>query len=383
MASPLGKDIYYFIGSFAEHAWHAIPLHKEVGGTFVVTSQQAKEKLDKLSLPTRLINNTDGAWQTAYNKAFYKITKKARYLILGRELKQTFDFLEKQAKVVVFYELFEFTRFTKLNMPKTIFLTHGNFLKDYFGSYPRRIEMMEEFDYMAGIGPATKRRLIQKKYVKPEKLVNIGIARTDEFAKARGLSLTTQQSIKKVLGLDNGKKIVSYIPTYWGESSIDGIGIDVLRNFPNEYELVFRPHPQTPKDILDKYLKLINNNKNIHYISGVSHKKISISEMLGVSDAIIGDYSSVVLESILLDKPLLFAQNDTSRQASKYSLINEVYTYSEKITPKNVGDLPNILASSIKTGINKKVWDKSKTNLFFNYSGDSAKTIASFIRNLY
>lgn len=378
---PTNTDgVYYFLGNITSHILHAIPLHKKLGGTFVVTSDKARRVIEKTyKVPVINIDNKP-----------YKIMKPGKrpkliheYIIFDKTLKKTYEFLDDNAKVVLFYELFELEKPEWLKKPVKIFLTHGNMLKNYMSMYPKRLDIIKEYDYMAALGPHMKQRFIDDG-INPDKLLDIGVARTDEVVKAKS-SILVSKDLIKLIGSDTpSKPIVSYIPTFWGASSIYNTGLEIVRNFPKKYTLIFRPHPQTPKKFLNKYLNMVSMNPNILYLPEGRYNNIDIVDILNASSVVIGDVSSVMLEAILTKKPLIFAYDiDTNRQLnSEYKSISGVVEQSQSIQVDNAVDIDSIISTAIETGVDDKVWEKSISYNFFNPNGDSVDSIIAAINSV-
>jgi CDP-glycerol glycerophosphotransferase (TagB/SpsB family) len=372
------NGIYYFLGNITSHILHALPLYNEIGGTFIVLSEKAKREVEAYGVPVIALDNKPRQWV----RFGPRLKPVFHYLKISRHLKKTSEFLNENASVVIFYELYDFDESVRITKPKTIFLTHGNMLKDYMGS-SNRLEILNQYDYMAALSPYLKDEFI-KNGISPMKLIELGIARTDEIVKNRSKIIFPKDLVAANL-IDINKPIISYMPTFWGASSIYGVGKDIVRYFPEEYTLLFRPHPQTPTKLLHEYLDIIAaKSSNIIYAPEGRYKELGLVETFNASSAIIGDVSSVMLEAVLTDKPLVFAYDtDDHRQDEKsYESIREIVSYSERITPETKTSLPLVLANSLKRGIDRSIWSKTKDRTFYHHSGDSVTAIADFIRTL-
>lgn len=372
------NEIYYFLGNITSHILHALPLYKQLGGTFIVLSERAKKELDSYDVPVVVIDDRPHKWI----RFGIKVKPVNHYQKIGNDLKKTVDYLNKHAQVVIFYELFDFYQATKLTRPKTIFLTHGNMLKSYMQN-GNRLEIIKQYDYMAALGPFLKKEFIEQDGIDPEKLVDIGIARTDEIVANKGKVILPKHIIDE-LKLDPKKPIFSYIPTFWGPSSVYDTGLEIVRNFPDKYTLIFRPHPQTPSKIITRYLNIIKTKPNVIYAPEGRFKNFGLVELFNASSAIIGDVSSVTLEAILTEKPLVFAYgaDEHSHGANEYRAIQEIVSMSQIINPENARSITKILDTSLKNKINVKVWSTVIKRTFYHSNGTSVASIASFIKSL-
>ena len=373
------EGIYYFLGNITSHILHALPLHAELGGTFVVLSKQAERALGRYGVPVLRLNNKPRQW-TRYSAFVIKPVRE--YLRIGKDLHKTTDFLNKHAQVVLFYEPYDFAPEVRLTKPKTVFLTHGNMLKDYRNN-AGRLEIIKQYNFMAAIGPHLKKQFIEQDGIDPGKLVDIGIARTDQVLKCRGVSGVTPE-LANTLGIAPDKPIFSYMPTFWGASSIYTLGKELIKHFPDKYNLIFRPHPQTPRKLLKEYETIIASKPSVVYAPEGAYSELGLLDLYRVSDAFIGDVSSVMLEAILTEKPLIFAYDSGAHRQEQtiYNQIREVAEKSKSISPETVNALPKLLAASLTDGVDPVVWQQTLNAIFFHADGTSTVSIASFVRSL-
>jgi len=371
-------SVYYFLGNITSHVLHALPLYKKLGGTFVVVSKIAQKEIEKYGVPVVCIDDRPYKW-----RRFGPFIKPVHhYMTIGRGLRKTVEFLNINAKVVIFYELYDFDPAVRLTGPKKIFLTHGNMLKSYMTMHPKRLEIIKQYDYMAALGPAIKQQLIRDG-VDPEKLVDIGIARTDELVSVNG-KVTILPKLSEELAINPAKKIVAYVPTFWGPSSVYTTGKEIVRNFPDNYTLIFRPHPQTPQKLIREYLEIIKAKPNVIYAPEGKYPALGLIEIFKASSAIIGDMSSVMLEAILVNKPLIFAydQGDHRQDENSYELIKQVVERSQKVDLTNAAKLAAIIEQALAAGTDKAAWRETAAQMFYSVQGNSVSSISDFIKTL-
>lgn len=305
------------------------------------------------------------------------------FLHLDSSIKNTVEFLNKNAKVVLFYELFDFPKLHNLKRPKKVFLTHGNMLKSYMTSNKHRIKMFRNYDYMVALSPYLKRQFIEDDKIPAKKLLDLGIARVDDVIRHAG-KIVGKKKICEAVGLNPSLPLFSYMPTFWGASSVYHIGKELARNFPEGYNLAFRPHPQTPPAVIAEYEEIIKTKPNIRYIPDGFSKDIDMLALFNASSAIIGDVSSVMLEAILVDKPLIFAQVTGREEQEEKDLesIKELVQYAGILDADTVRDLPFMLENVLSRGINEEIWSMIKARTFFHYDGTSVQSIGDFILDL-
>lgn len=372
------SSVYYFLGNTTNHILHALPIYEKIGGTFITLSNKATNEVKTKYKVDNVININNSPYRI---KSYgWKVKPIHEYDFIDKQLKKTTDFLNDNAKVVVFYDLFDFDESVRLTNPKTLFLTHGNMIKDYMGQNDR-VRKLEHYDYMAALGPHLKEKFTEKG-IPNSKLVELGVARTDDVIRNRSKVVVSPQ-LKSLVG-DANKQIVAYIPTFWGASSIYLTGLNIIKYFPDDKTLIFRPHPHTPKKILRKYLRLIKSKDNIFYIPDGKYTNISLVDIFDASSIIISDVSSVLLEAILTYKPLIFAYGSGvhRQQDQDYESIKEIKDYSSYIDVNNVKNINDIILKSYADGVDKSIWDSTISNNFYHCNGSSIESIEKFIDSI-
>lgn len=129
------------------------------------------------------------------------------------------------------------------------------------------------------------------------KIAETGYPRVD-----LSLNLNDEQkcSIARSLGIELDKPIVLYAPTWRGtsESKVfdkDKLKKDLVYLADKKYQIVFRGH-----HLAESLLSDINLPNII-----VAPKTIDTNELLGITDVLITDYSSILFDFLLLDKPII------------------------------------------------------------------------------
>lgn len=122
------------------------------------------------------------------------------------------------------------------------------------------------------------------------------------------------------------KKIILYAPTFRGNSaksarSINPINIEFLRYFlQDEYCLVYKLHP------------LVSKANSIHYGNAAFafdvSKHMHINEALAATDILISDYSSLIFEYSLLERPMIFYAHDFNKYVTDRGFY---YNYKEMV----------------------------------------------------
>ena len=207
--------------------------------------------------------------------------------------------------------------------------------------------------------------------VSEEKVLPLGIPRTDYYFKENNI----EKLRKKFEGLypeAKDKKIVLYAPTFRENSAYDK---DILENFDidlfnrelgDQYILAVRLHPRINSVDLVHGCDIID-------VTGYKDEK----ELLLLADILITDYSSIMVEYALLNKPIIFYPYDYKY----YSHIERGFYFDyRKIVPGPVTCHIEELIEIIKN----KDYDLNKlekfTDLQFDYlDGNSTKRIVDYI----
>jgi len=235
---------------------------------------------------------------------------------------------------------------------------------------------------MAALGPYLKKKFIADG-IDPKKLVDLGVARTDDIVEHAG-EVYIDDKLKEEPGIDPAKKIVAYMPTFWGASSIYNTGLEIVKNMPDEYTLIFRPHPQTPAKLLRKYLRIIRTKDNVIYAPEGKFKNLGLVDIFNASSVIIGDVSSVMLEAILTKKPLVFAYDTGEYKQSEndYVSIVDIVKKSGKVYSETAHQLPMILQKAFSDAVDESLWNQTIKQNFYCADGTSVSAIKKFITSL-
>ena len=100
------SGIYYFLGNITSHIIHALP-YQQLGGTFVVLSDKAKKEVEAYNVPVINLDNKP----FKLTRFGYKVKLVHHYTKIDKRLKKTVDYLKSHARVVIFYELYDFSAY--------------------------------------------------------------------------------------------------------------------------------------------------------------------------------------------------------------------------------------------------------------------------------
>ena len=186
----------------------------------------------------------------------------------------------------------------------------------------------------------------------------IGIPRTDIFFNDDMKKEATKRVYSKYPEL-KGKNIVLYAPTFRGNSQSDAkmdIAFDVekvVETLPNDFVLALKMHPFVKDSIK------ISNDRIVDLSDYPA-----INDILIMTDLLITDYSSIVFEYSLLERPMIFYADDLD----SYEHERDFYYPYESFVPgpivRNTDELIEVLNNS------ECDYEKIKSfkNKFFDYT---------------
>lgn len=136
----------------------------------------------------------------------------------------------------------------------------------------------------------------------------LGVPRTDVFFDSEYINHCKEKFRSAVC--DDGRKVMLYAPTYRGTVNEPdtqfALPVDKLyEKFSDEYVLVVKLHPFMSDcvNVEDKYKDFCKILPSVY----------DVNELLPVTDVLITDYSSLIFEYALFDKPMVFFAYDRDK----------------------------------------------------------------------
>jgi CDP-ribitol ribitolphosphotransferase len=160
---------------------------------------------------------------------------------------------------------------------------------------------------------------------KPEVVQPLGVSRTDMFFDEAYVA-SSRAHVKEIVPAIQGKKVLLYAPTFRGRVASalapDELDIEALQNeLSREWVLLIKHHPhvrelpEIPESCRDFAFDVSSD--------------LTVNELLCVADACISDYSSLVFEYSLFEKPLIFFAFDKA----EYDDWRGFYYNYDELTP--------------------------------------------------
>lgn len=202
-----------------------------------------------------------------------------------------------------------------------------------------------------------------------------GVSRTDQFYDKKFVE-SRKQKLYEIMPEAKDKKVILYAPTFRGHvataSSPDRIDFErFCRELGNEYVIVCKHHPFVKNPpIIPEELQ--------HFARDLT-KYLSIEDLLCCADICISDYSSLVFEYSLFEKPMIFYAYDYDNYCDWRGFY---YDYSE-FTPGPVVQTEDELLNSIKnidTQFNKQKVIDFKEKFMGSCDGHATERIIALMK---
>lgn len=206
--------------------------------------------------------------------------------------------------------------------------------------------------------------------VNDDRVYPIGCPRTDLFFDKNLLKEMYNNFYLEYPELKN-KKLILYAPTFRDNELNTDVHLDIdklLNNLPEEYIIGLRLHPYIASSLNVNVL-----NDRVYDFSDYNR----LNTLLVVSDVLISDYSSIIFEYALLNKPMLFYAYDFDEFKENSRGFYENY---ESVVP---GPVVKETTELIPLILNPKVNDLKyfREKYLENCDGDSVKRLYTLLND--
>lgn len=143
--------------------------------------------------------------------------------------------------------------------------------------------------------------IIEKDFcVKPESLLLSGLPRNDALYYITPKKI---RELRKKFDIPIGKKVILYAPT-WRESTDGGASCNLKppihlekwkKELGSDYIILIRAHVNTRKMLGIKYDEMVRNESDYP----------NVNDLLSISDYLISDYSSIIMDYSILGRPII------------------------------------------------------------------------------
>ncbi|MFP4108966.1 MAG: CDP-glycerol glycerophosphotransferase family protein, partial [Desulfonatronovibrio sp.] len=267
-----------------------------------------------------------------------------------------------QAKVAVVADT---CHFSIPHIPRVVNVGHGLICKGFYYTTDPVVRRENLSTLICVPGPWHKERLRENVFVP---IVATGFIKSDLLFKENSVD---RHKFCHDFGIDPDNKIILFAPTYNEEfSSIPWIQQDIECLAGAGRTVLIKLHNMTDPQWMDMYRDLARDNSNIFYLEDADY-----SGMMHASDVMISDVSSIFIEFMLMDKPVVLFN---SPHAYKYpSILEDDLEYLVRDAVQEAGSLPDLFSEVEKALTSpdrlSPVRQKYIENLDYGRDGQSAK----------
>jgi len=237
-----------------------------------------------------------------------------------------------------------------------------------FGNVIERQYSINNYDYVLATSSYWQDPYSQAFGIEPSHVLPIGMPRTDKLFKEDIVAEKRAKMLSRYPQLA-GKKVILYAPTfrgniYKGFSTIPFDAKKMIDELGEDYVVLYKYHPLLGNVMLAKNDRIINMNH------------IDVHTLFCVSDYLISDYSSVVFDFMILEKPLIFFTPDLK------SYIEEVGTFVdiEKLGCPVCYDEEAIIKCIQNNDFSDSHIKELKDTFFDMQDGKSTERVAAFLK---
>lgn len=227
------------------------------------------------------------------------------------------------------------------------------------------MKMHKNYDYIFASAESCRKSISEVFNESIDKVVVYPLPRINLLIDKKYQSETKEKIYLQYPDIKNKKNIV-YVPTYRkdNEELINAIDKLVESIDYKKYNLIIKLHPLT------EYNKEIKN--------AIIDKEFSTTEMLFIADYVIADYSTVIFEAAILNKPLFFYTYDMKEYAKK----RDFFIDYEKEMPGIIPDSAKEIMNNIKSNNYDLNKIKKFSEKYIEIKGNPTKNICSFIKRI-
>lgn len=278
-------NLFFFANNVYQFS-NAIPIHRQLGGTFIVKKPRHVWKFKKYF---RNHNHTPGV-KTFLNAPPVIVRNPSEQLgIKGVVI--------SDSNKRLYYNDGEC---------KSVFLGHGTGDKKYGGS----TKSLESYDYHFIAGPKHMAKLKDVGVDLPdERLIKVGNLRFDDYVNDK----IDRKKVLDQLGVkDRTRPTILYAPTWrWGNGTLMKYGFQFCKELTRDYNLIIRPHyHDRDKMMYIKYWAMLRGIRHVYFSNPRIYTHNDTLEIFRVSDLMISDTSSIVYEYLITKNPIIIALNE-------------------------------------------------------------------------
>lgn len=290
-------------------------------GNYAYIQEAIKEHNAKVGRRDRFTCQTTSTKISAFNKLFLPLKlARAEFILVSEYVPffQLLDFREETKVVQTWHAAGAFKKFGY----STNYLAGGpNPFKN------QKMHLHRGYDYATVSSEDVRKHYADAFDMDLEKVIPVGLPRADFFFNQEAVA-STKEKLYGLYPMLKDKKVILYAPTFRGFGK-------KRANFEMEFDC-----NQIAKEISDDYIIALKlhpsvQSSDIKIDESVAHKVVDISayadanDVLTITDLLITDYSSIIFDYSLLNKPMMFYAYDLD----EYRYDRDFYYEYEEFVP--------------------------------------------------
>ncbi|MHA1273753.1 MAG: CDP-glycerol glycerophosphotransferase family protein [Promethearchaeota archaeon] len=266
-------------------------------------------------------------WITKSDKIMKMLNNKNYNVISQKDWFKTIKTLKSAKYIFITHGFGDILMIDFSPKTKLIFLAHGisfkkggDDMKESFFQRKIREKLNNDIDYFIDSSENNVKYKVSAYNIDPKKFIITGYPRNDYLINA---DKKLKEKIIQNLNLKGYNRILLYAPTFREYPYNDPFNHEFLvklENFlrKNNDIFLYKPHPFIPKIDLSGYSNIIAIEPNV-----------DITDLLIISDVLITDYSSVFIDFLFLNRPIIFFAHDLE----KFKKVRDFYYDYENFVP--------------------------------------------------
>lgn len=236
-----------------------------------------------------------------------------------------------------------------------------------FGNVIERQYPISNYDYVLATSSYWQQAYHQAFSVSTDHVLPIGLPRTDELFHQEWIKGSQERLYIQYPQLKN-KKVVLYAPTfrgniYKGFTAIDFQAQQLMNALGDEYVLIYKFHPLLGNYQLNGDQRIINmNHEDTH-------------ALLSLCDYLISDYSSIIFDYMILEKPLIFFTPDLENYIQSIGVFVNIYDLKCPVCHS----VEEVIKAIQNHSFDKTQMKKMKNVFFDNQDGQSTQRVVAFL----
>ena len=350
----------YFVANSVYQLAYALPLYKQLGGTFVVPSIK-KAWHAKRFLKNLRVGNPKG-WR---NTPPIRILKRSQWPTLRGVILFLSNSIDPQANY---------------GNSITLFHEHGTSDKLYENGNAVAISKLKSYHSILLSGPKNKARIADIGcHIPDSQLFKSGCFRFDAYLNGAYDPLIE----KKKLGIqDLNRPVVLYAPTWrFGDGTLSRLWKYFVDEITQHYSLIIRPHYHDRKYAYARYLwEQCKGTRHVYFSEPNNIAKHDTYAAFAASDLLISDMSSVLYEYTVTGKPIIVIRNgfkNRHRMPKEMDIMQHAHVYK-----MGAPILPMISNALLNANQNRQAMLRLLEHCFYKPHSGATEATTQYIQQL-